>query len=213
MADAASNQTGCQLICLIFRINNRPRHAFKIGSHNNPHAAAMKMLCQQFIHCALSLDFRFGERPVDRVTLNRSAGLAYGVDAVRRQELEIEDKSCFPVGLKKPDSSRRDLDPPVVHRCRRSNPFPVKHGTAVIKPFERYPKVHFPRSKCQHPATPPVILRKIDAAFLWPAPQLPDHARFATAWRSGNKDLAKSHVPGDGHTLDPFNLFNLDTIQ
>lgn len=73
--------------------------------------------------------------------------------------------------------------------------------------------MHLPWPERQHPASPPVILRKIDTALLRPAPQLPDQARLATAWRPGDKDLAKSYTPGDGDALDPVNLFKLDTIQ
>ena len=84
---------------------------------------------------------------------------------------------------------------------------------AVSKPFERYSKVHFPRSESQNAATPPVILRQIDTAFLWPAAQLLDQAGLAAPWRSGDDDLAKAHSMGNGHTLDPVNFFNLDAIQ
>ena len=197
----------------IFRIDNRPGHAFKIGAYKNPHAATVKMLRQQFINCALALDFRSCERPVDRVTLNRSAGLAYGVYAIRWRKLEIKDKARLPVGLKKPEFSRRDMDLPIVHRSRCIKPGPVKHGMAVTKPFERYPKVHFPRPECQNSATPPVILREIDTAFFRPATQLLNQAGLAAAWRSGDDELAKSHTMGNGHTLDPVNPFKLDTIQ
>ena len=84
---------------------------------------------------------------------------------------------------------------------------------AVTKPFKRYSKVYFPWPECQHPATPPVILCKVDAAFFRSAPQLLDQAGLATAWRSGDEDLAKAHAPGNGHTLDPVYLFNLNTVQ
>ena len=197
----------------VFPTNNRSGHAFKIGTYNNPQAATVKVLRQQCINGALPLDFCFCERPVDRVTLNRGTGLAYGVNAIRRQKLEIKDKSRLPVGLKKPELSRRDVDPSIVHRSRRIKPGPVKHGMAITKPLERYSKVHFPRSECQNSAPPPVILRQINAAFLRPATQLLDQAGLATAGRSGDEDLAKAHPLGNGNTLDPVYLFNLDTIQ
>ena len=84
---------------------------------------------------------------------------------------------------------------------------------AVTKPFERYSKVHFPRSECQDPAAPPVILREIDTALFRPATQLLYQAGLATAWRPGDDDLAKTHPTGKGHALDPVNCFNFDTIQ
>jgi len=105
------------------------------------------------------------------------------------------------------------MDSSIVHRSRCIKPGPVKHGMAVTEPFERYSKVHFPRPECQHPATPPVILRKINTAFLWPATQLLDQAGLAAAWRSGDEDLAKAHTARKGHALYPVNILTLDTIQ
>ena len=103
--------------------------------------------------------------------------------------------------------------PRVVHRGRRIQPGPVKHGMAVTKAFERYSEVHFPWSECQDPATPPVILSQIDAAFFRPATQLLNQAGLATAGRSGDDDLAKAHTTGKGDALDPVKGVNFDTIQ
>jgi hypothetical protein len=197
----------------IFRINNRPRHAFEIGAYINPQTATVKVLCQQFIYGALLLDFRFCERPVDRVTLNRSTGLAYSVNTLGRRKLEIKGKPRLPVGLKKPELTRGDVDPPIVHRRWSIKPGPVKHGMAVTKTLERYSKVHFPWSEGQNSATPPVILCKIDAAFLRPATELLNQAGLAAAWWSGDKDLAKAHTTGNGNALYPVNILTLDTIQ
>ena len=130
---------------VIFRINNRPGHTVEIGTYINPHSATVKVLRQQCINCTLALDICFCEGPVDRMTLNRSAGLAYSVNAIRWRKLEIKDKSRLPVGLKKPEFFRRDMDPSVIHRSRRIKPGPVKHSMAVTKPFERYSKMYFPR--------------------------------------------------------------------
>jgi len=173
----------------------------------------VKVLRQQFINRALALDICPCEGPVDRVALNRSASLAYGIDAIRWRKLEIEDKSRPPVSLEKPELSRRDLDSPIVDWRRCIKPGPVKHGMAVTKALERYSKVHFPWSEGQNSATPPVILCKIDAAFLRPATELFNQAGLAATWRSGDKDLAKAHTTGNGNALYPVNILTLDTIQ
>ena len=173
----------------------------------------MKVPRQQLINRTLLLDIGLCEYPVNRVTLNCRAGLAYGVDALRRRKLEIEDKARLPVGLKKPQLSRRNMNPGVVHRGRRIQPGPVKHGMTVAKPFEGYSEVHFPRSECQDPAAPPVILSQIDTALLRPTAQLLNQAGFTAAGRSGDNDLAKAYTARNCDALDPVKDVNFDAIQ
>ena len=103
--------------------------------------------------------------------------------------------------------------PRVVHRGRRIQPGPVKHGMTVTKAFERYSEVHFTRSECQYPVTPPVFHREIDTALFRPAAQFLNQAGLAAAGWSGDDNLAKAHITGIGDALDPVKGVNFNAIQ